>query len=749
MSNSARLTTLSLAAFAFAAPLPGQDQVAGHLLVFQDNGAWSWFEEDRAIVDPLRGRVLTGSCASSSGLGGAARSGDIDVAWLDLSKGRFGSFELRNNLQSDDHNSPGLLVRPDGRYLAMYGTHGSSSLSRWRISDPGDPSQWTSEATFQHAASMSYSNLFHVAATGRTYNFVRAVNFDPNVMVSLDHGATWTGGGKLLTEGGGSDRPYLKYAGDHRPRMHLLTTERHPRNYDNSIYHGYVENDALHNSYGMVVDANVLDGAGQPPASLTTVFATGTVVGGVAMRRAWTIDVTVDEGAVVRGLFQCRANGSTSDHRLFFARFDGVAWNVHEVCRLGGFLYASEDDYTGLAALHPDRTDTIYVSTKVDPGTGAALLHYEIFAGVTPDLGASWVWSAVTQNSSVDNLRPIVPHWDAQRTALLWLRGSYATYTSYDLAVVGRIEAPELTFAPATYHDATLANTTLASGLPANPTSGAGTGANDNQWHLRTGFGNGFGNGGDVWTASETGSENAPMLRTRIAGLPQEAHDVLVQFWSNPNDDWSLRAGFANSTLRNFEKRGAAAADPAHFVGPMVTTGATVVLYSLWLGRATPDVLGNLDVYVDDFDAGQGSSSRSWYDGIATVPVSCQATSSRAGVGCNGNAEVVLLGTPQLGGAVSFGIGSAVPGTWALMVFGDGDLTPIGLAPIGYANCTLYTNPWTILSLGPIGASGLSPTLLLPIPAIPSLRCQRVGMQGAGWGIGLELTPAVVLMPGS
>jgi hypothetical protein len=37
----------------------------------------------------------------------------------------------------------------------------------------------------------------------------------------------------------------------------------------------------------------------------------------------------------------------------------------------------------------------------------------------------------------MDNLRPIVPKWDATHTALLWMRGTYSTYTSYDLDIVG------------------------------------------------------------------------------------------------------------------------------------------------------------------------------------------------------------------------------------------------------------------------------------------------------------------------
>ncbi|MCA8973769.1 MAG: BNR-4 repeat-containing protein, partial [Planctomycetes bacterium] len=512
-------------------PAAAQDQVAGHLLAFADNGAWCWFEDNRAVIDPLRGRLLVGSVGDSSGLGGTARSGDIDLNWLDLTEGRFGSFELHNQLEGDDHDSPAFLVRPDGHYLTLYCRHGGDNLTRYRIStQPGDPTAWSPLANYTHGAGVTYSNVYHLRETGRTYDFCRAVNFDPNVIWSDDDGATWSGAGKLLTEGGGSDRPYARYASDDRRRVHVLTTNRHPRNYDNSIYHGYVENDQLHRSDGTVIDGNIFDGSGRPPSQLTPVFTTGTVVGGVTMRRGWTIDLEADDGDTVRALFQMRANDSNADHRLFFGRFDGTSWRTHEVCRLGSYLYAAEDDYTGLAALHPDRTDTIYVSTPIDPRSGSTTAHYEIYLGTTANQGANWSWTAVTANSSVDNLRPIVPAWDAQHTALLWLRGNYYSYTSFDLAVVGRIEAPEQVFDPATYHDATTANTTLANGAAANPTGPSSTqGADDGRWHLRSGYGN----GGEVWTASETGAEDAPTLRTRLTGVAAGRHDVFLVFWSN------------------------------------------------------------------------------------------------------------------------------------------------------------------------------------------------------------------------
>ena len=51
--------------------------------------------------------------------------------------------------------------------------------------------------------------------------------------------------------------------------------------------------------------------------------------------------------------------------------------------------------------------------------------HHELFRGETKDDGATWKWTAITANSSTDNLRPLVPISNDKRTALVWMRGEY------------------------------------------------------------------------------------------------------------------------------------------------------------------------------------------------------------------------------------------------------------------------------------------------------------------------------------
>lgn len=424
-------------------------EVVAQPIVLNDNGGWSWFEDERAIVDPVAGMILVSSVADSSGAGGGSRNGDVDVVALNLSTKEIQSYVLHSRLQADDHNSASLYIRPDGRYVAMYATHGSDPWSRYRIStNPHDASAWGPERRFNNGAGTTYSNLHYLpndnGGAGRLYNFTRTNSYDPNLLISDDQGDSWSYGGKLLTEGGGGDRPYVRYFSD-GVKIHFITTERHPRDYDNSVYSGYIQNGQLFGTAGNLLDSNLFNNSAVAPNQLTPVLPTGTIVDGKSMRHGWTVDVAIaDDGSPV-AVHQARANNDSTNHRFLYSRWDGVRWTTNPLGYAGSFLYNSENDYTGLVAIDPDDVNTVYLSSEVHPQTKAQLIgadglrHYELFRGVTTDNGQSWDWTPLTFNSTEDNLRPIVPKWDADNTAVMWLRGDYSTYTNYNLKVVGLV----------------------------------------------------------------------------------------------------------------------------------------------------------------------------------------------------------------------------------------------------------------------------------------------------------------------
>lgn len=435
------------------------DWVAGDLIVFTDtdsapNGAWSWFEDERAIVDdsqPGNTMLLISSVSAAPGRAGD-EAGDVDLLWFNIDTNAKGVVELSDRLEQDDHNSAALYVRPDGRYLAMYSKHNTDQTTRYRVStNPGDPTQWGEEQTHWARGAATYNNVHFLQndrnGQGRLYNFTRSANFDPVIQTSLNQGSSWFTTGsdgntnKLLTQGDGGDRPYLKYASD-QDEIHFIATEEHPRNFNNSVYHGYVKDGQLFDSQDNLID-DVFNANGVSPTSLTTVFAANDTVDGVNLQRSWTIDLELGEDGQPVGVISARVDGKTNDHRFLYVRFDGTDWQVNSLAKAGGFLYNAEQDYTGLVAIDPNDVNTVYMSSNVDPRDDSSTAKYEIYQGITEDLGESWVWNAITQDSTVDNLRPVVPEWNDESTALVWMRGNYNTYFDWDTEIVGLVLVPE------------------------------------------------------------------------------------------------------------------------------------------------------------------------------------------------------------------------------------------------------------------------------------------------------------------
>ncbi|WP_182866602.1 BNR-4 repeat-containing protein [Rhodopirellula sp. JC639] len=432
--------------------------VAGELIRLNDNGAWSWFMDERAIVD--RDKLIVGSVRAVKSWGSGQNDpnwGNVEVAVHDLQSGQTGKTVLHQHFEQDDHDNPAFLALPDGRYLCIYTKHGAELKIYIRHSAPNDPLTWGDATVFNSPGraerfggdSVTYSNLFRFSS-GRIYNFYRGVGHDPNYMYSDDQGESWTYGGRVM-KGRDGYSPYLKYVQD-GDTIHFVATEDHPRNFDNSLYHGLVRDRQLCHSDGSVVASLSSDMDTEIRTwDFTRVFQ------GDPDNVAWMTDIELDNEKHPVILFSVQKDGrglpprqGGDDLRYHYARWDGRQWKQREIAYAGKRLYPFEDDYPGLAAIHPYDPTTVFISTNADPVTGAPLIspadqqrHYEIYRGRSTDGGNTWQWSPVTANSTEDNLRPIVPKWRDERTAIVWMRGRYVhNHGEWTTAVVATILPP-------------------------------------------------------------------------------------------------------------------------------------------------------------------------------------------------------------------------------------------------------------------------------------------------------------------
>ena len=261
--------------------------------VINDNGAWCWFQDERALVDQETQTLVVGSIAAAEGQGGEGRAGNVELTIVDLVSHSAQVVVLHEALEADDHDVPALWRRSDGRWLAAYTKHKTDDLLRWRVSEPNDPTTWGVERTFDWAPytggrGVTYANLHEL--DGKLYCFTRAVNDDPCALVSDDEGDSWAYAGKIFTRPKlGYVNGYTRYAAT-ADRIDLVTTDHHPRDYDNSIYHGYFAEGALHRSDGSRVHDHLFDAEADAPSQveLTTVLAAGEQLDGVSLTHAWT-----------------------------------------------------------------------------------------------------------------------------------------------------------------------------------------------------------------------------------------------------------------------------------------------------------------------------------------------------------------------------------------------------------------------------------------------------------------------------
>lgn len=421
----------------------GPNWLGGDLLEFNDDGAWSWYQDERVLVDADAGQLIISSVAD-----GGTRSAAVEVTHWDIENQTKQRHHLRKMAYTDDHNVAGLVQRPEGGYVAMFAGHNDDCNSYHSVYESGSWSEVEAFAWPQCPTStgkkITYANPWYLGDT--IISYVRSIDTSPNYIFSEDGGESWSLGGRLTsTPQVGYVAGYYKYWGNNVDRLDFFGTEAHPRDNDNSLYHGYIQDGKIHDSTGKVVDPDFTDSEAEEVTDYTTVFATGTQVNGVTLEHMWNADLVRYQDGTIAAIGSGRVAGSGSsdpDKRLLYFRFDGSEWKTTYLAKAGTKLYGSEQDYTGLGALDPDNPHVIYISTPFDPRTDEGDFYgkKEIWKGVTCDKGEIFDWEAVTANSEMDNLRPIVPKWGAEHTALLWLRGTYSTAQSYDLRVVGLIE---------------------------------------------------------------------------------------------------------------------------------------------------------------------------------------------------------------------------------------------------------------------------------------------------------------------
>lgn len=402
------------------------------LTKFIDNGGWCWFQDERVIMHD--GKLVVGAISGQT-------KGQVKVATYDMATEQLLQTTLLNeNFEMDDHNAPVFCILPDNRVLATYEEHFKrrDRFHYFRLSAVNDTTKWSPEYKQAHKKThVTYANLYYIKSEKRLYNFFRHGNvYAPFFCYSEDLGQTWSDDIQFIDDGDPTrrQRPYVRYCYDGDATIHVSFTDGHPRRCNNNIYYAKFKAGKFYRADGTFIKDLKKDGPLQPKEADLLYEA------GAKKQRGWTSSIRLDQKGFPVIAYTYFVN--KNDHRYCYARWDGEKWHNSEVAYGGTCFWSHEADYTGLITVDATDTNTVYLSTNVDPLTGDKIGtgHHEIYKATTTDYGKNWKWKTITANSNEDNLRPIVPPTDGEYHALLWLRGTFRSFIDYDLDVIGVIQ---------------------------------------------------------------------------------------------------------------------------------------------------------------------------------------------------------------------------------------------------------------------------------------------------------------------
>lgn len=375
-------------------------------------GAWCWFNEPRAVT--TEDVTITGW---------VGRNGDICAASYNNQSGELVTRTLHRRLQRDDHANPAFYVRRDGRITAFYSAHCGKPLYHRTTVRPARVSDWGPERTVPTNTPGGYGYTYPTPIwsprDSKLYLFWRGGTFLPTFSTSEDEGRTWAPARTLMydNEPGSSQRPYVKYV-EHDGVIHLAYTQAHPRNRPTSIFYMRYEPGVGWRRAG---GADI----GAPPFVPTDgdrVFDAWEYG-----QRAWVHDVAVGSDGRPRIVFASFSRDARyTDHRYWFARWDGQRWRKHPITSAGPSIDPDgERQYSAGIVLDQEDPDVVYLARKKGR-------WFQVERRRTADGGASWDVSPVTKGAR-HHMRPIVPrgHQNGDGGQVLFMTGVYDSYTTY------------------------------------------------------------------------------------------------------------------------------------------------------------------------------------------------------------------------------------------------------------------------------------------------------------------------------
>lgn len=398
---------------------------------FTEDGAWCFFADPRAIR--YAGRH------DRTYVGWLTGQGDVMIGTYDHKDGTVDSVMIKPRLQQDDHANPALFFPADGHAIIFYSAHNGKTMyyrqmeAAEDIASFGDERELPENTSGMHG--YTYPNPVYDSRERKLYLFWRGGNFKPNFSICPDGTETWSEPRTLIF--GDGARPYIKYERGGDDAIWFAFTDGHPNiEPHNSIYCACIRDGVVYHADG--TEIKPVSGLPMLPREADVVFD-----GADRDAKAWIWDIALDASGhpvLVYAVFR-----SDTDHRYWYSRWNGEAWESREITAGGSWFPQTEQGaverepfYSGGLILDHADPANVYLSRPVNG-------VFEIEHWRTPDHGATWESTAITAGSSRNNVRPVLARdmrsvpgarsGGQSGPLLLWMHGDYVHFTRYETAL--------------------------------------------------------------------------------------------------------------------------------------------------------------------------------------------------------------------------------------------------------------------------------------------------------------------------
>lgn len=404
---------------------------------YDNNGAWCWFNDPRAIE--LGGKTTFSSMTNT----GQAQLTQTDA------NGVIATFTVATGERVDDHSVPSVTNLPDGRLIVFWTQHSVKGVPvRYRVSryaneitNWGPTHMLPTQINGQSPTNSEYSYPDPVVnpADGRLYLFWRA-GIRPGPLA-----ITWTSLSDLthwepahvLMQGVSPQRPYWQLDYDGHGGINIAITDGSPNETVNNVYFVNLHRASngrlgLFTTQGTKYNAKLRHYVSNGPWTVHT-YNLDVVQHASADYNGWLWDLAhTSQG------YPIIATVGLPNQNHGYARYvtwtPATGWVNRLVTDMGGTIATPtrEPNYSPGMAIDHANPGSIYISKMSADG------HREISQYVTTNAGRTWTITPVTQDSTVDNVRPVMPRGATGGiNSILFMSGTYVHWTDYHTEIAG------------------------------------------------------------------------------------------------------------------------------------------------------------------------------------------------------------------------------------------------------------------------------------------------------------------------